>query len=167
MGSSSDSILNLIITSSMTAGRKPGSRRSARMRLLTPFVLALGLSLPLKIAAHSLYVSVGAQNVTVTLDSLELGLTDYSGLFYSEPVLPGRHVLRLEKEGYRSFLDTILVPEGLTCNHTLPLEPLRVIMINEQAGLETDSVGGPYTIQVGSFRRVDRALGRVWVFLVR
>ena len=71
--------------------------------------------------------------------------------------MPGMHVLRLEKEGYRTFLDTIFVPQGLTYNHTLPLEPLRVIVINEQTGLEADSVGGPYTIQVGSFRSMDNA----------
>lgn len=150
-------VLNLSLASPMTAGRKPAPRRSIRMRLLILLVLALILSLPLEIAAHSLYVSIGARDATVTLDTLELGLTDYSGLFYSEPVLPGMHVLRLEKEGYRTFLDTIFVPQGLTYNHTLPLEPLRVIVINEQTGLETDSVGGPYTIQVGSFRNMDNA----------
>jgi len=145
------------LASPMTAGRNPAPRRLIRIRLLIQFVVALVLWTPHKIAAHSLYVSVGAPDATVTLDSLELGLTDYSGLFYSEPVSPGRHVLRLEKEGYRTFLDTIFVPQGLTYNHTLPLELLRVIVINEQTGLETDSVGGPYTIQVGSFRNMENA----------
>jgi len=157
MGSFLNPVLNPIPVIPMTAGRKPGSHRFGRIRLLATLVMALGLSLPLQIAAHSLYVSVGVPDATVTLDSLELGLTDRSGLFYSEPVMAGMHVLWLEKEGCRTFLDTIFVPEGLTYNHSAPLEPLRVVVINEQTGLETDSVGGPYTIQVGSFRNVENA----------
>lgn len=76
MGSFLNPVLNLILVIPMTAGRKPGSRRFVRILLLTTLVLALGLPLPLKIAAHSLYVSVGVPDAAVTLDSLELGLTD-------------------------------------------------------------------------------------------
>ena len=96
----------------------------------------------------------GAQ---VSLNDVFLGRTDSAGVFYSEPVEAGYHLLQIQKEGYRSVLDTIFVPEGLTYNHTAALQALRLVMINELTGLEADSVGGPYTIQVGAFRSVDNA----------
>ena len=117
-----------------------------------PLLFAFTLVSPSALPAQSLFVSVGEANVTVTLDSLELGLTDGSGILFSEPVSRGRHFLRIEKEGYRTVRDTVDVPGELTYNHTRPLERLRVIVLNQSTGLEVDSVAGPYTIQAGSFR---------------
>ena len=113
--------------------------------------------LPLILQAHSLFVSVGAPDAAVTLDSLELGLTDPSGILFFEPVAAGYHLLRIEKAGFRTQRDTIFVPPELTYNHLLPLEPLQVVVVNEQTGAEVDSVGGPYTLQLGAFREVDNA----------
>lgn len=110
-----------------------------------------------RLTAHSLYLSVGTDTAAVALDGTLLGYTDREGVFYHEPVPAGVHLLRVEKRGYRSLADTIFVPEGLTCNHTRPLEELRVIMINELTGREDESVAGPYTIQVGAFSSVENA----------
>jgi len=125
--------------------------------LAKSFFFPLLLCLPLEALAHSLFISAGVQEARIKLDNLELGYTDWKGLFYSEPVAPGFHTLEIEKEGYRALCDTIFVPEGLTYNHTIPLDPLRMIMLNELTGLEADSVGGPYTIQLGAFRSVENA----------
>jgi len=129
------------------------------MRLMAVNILCglILLALPLQLAAHSVYLSVGVDTAAVTLDSMLLGHTDHEGIFYSEPVAAGLHVLKVEKEGYRSLVDTIFVPEGLTYNHTRPLEAFRVVMINELTGQEDESVAGPYTIQVGAFRSVENA----------
>ena len=82
----------------MTTGRTTGSGRSIWSLPLIPIFLILAVSVvSTHITAHSLYVSVGAPNATVILDSLELGHTDHSGIFYSEPVLAGMHVLQIEK----------------------------------------------------------------------
>ena len=134
---------------------KPSRAISLLSGLLLPF--AFSLLAPPALTAHSLFVSVGQANATVTLDSLELGLTDDSGVLFSQPVSQGRHFLRIEKEGYRTVRDTIDLPAELTYNHTRPLEPLRVIVLNQSTGLEVDSVAGPYTIQAGSFREEPNA----------
>lgn len=130
------------------------------MRLSAAIILGLlvaGLQPAQQLSAHSLYLSVGAGQAKVLVDGAVLGHTDSSGVFYYEPVEAGMHLLRVEKQGCHSRMDTIFVPYGLTCNYTLPLEPLRIIMINELTGREDESVGGPYTFQVGSFRDVENA----------
>jgi SPOR domain len=129
------------------------------MRLLSVNILfwIIFLVFPVKITAHSLYLSVGAGTAAVTLDGILLGYTDNEGVFYSEPVVAGVHELAVEKEGYRSQAETVFVPEGLTFNHIRPLEAFRVIMINELTGREDESVAGPYTIQVGAFSSMENA----------
>ena len=123
--------------------------------------LSIFIFFPRQISAHSLYVSVGQDSARVTLDDLELGFTDSLGVFYGEPVSSGFHRLGIEKEGFRAVLDTVFVPEGLTYNYTTPLEPFRLIVINEITGREADSVGGPYTVQLGAFRSRENAGGLV------
>ena len=128
--------------------------RLAALKILCGLIL---LALPLQLDAHSVYLSVGADTAAVTLDGMPLGHTDHQGIFYGEPVTAGFHVLKVEKEGYRSLVDTIFVPEDLTYNHTRPLEAFRVVVINELTGQEDESVAGPYTIQIGAFRSVENA----------
>ena len=141
----------------MIPGRKSGSDRSNSFPSGLLLLSILSILSPSALPAHSLFVSVGEANATVTLDSLELGLTDGSGILFSVPVSQGRHFLRIEKVGYRTVRDTIEVPNELTYNHTRPLEPLRVTVLNQSTGLEVDSVAGPYTIQAGSFREEPNA----------
>ncbi|HLA38712.1 MAG TPA: SPOR domain-containing protein [Candidatus Glassbacteria bacterium] len=117
----------------------------------------LAFSLPQTLPAHSLFVSAGAPEAAVTLDSTALGQTDQSGILFHEPVKAGYHLLKIEKQGYRTRLDTIFVPAGLTYNQILPLEPLQVMVVNEQTGAKVDSVGGPYTLQLGAFHEMDNA----------
>lgn len=128
-----------------------------RLPSLNTLCVLIILSLPRLLAAHSVYLSVGAETAAITLDESLLGHTDQEGIFYFEPVAAGTYVLRVEKEGYRTQVDTIFVPERLTYNHTRPLEAFRVIIINELTGREDESVAGPYTIQVGAFRSMENA----------
>ena len=128
-----------------------------RLQPAKTLCILIFLAIPLPLAAHSLYLSVGVDTASVILNGTLIGYTDREGIFYGEPVPAGTYLLKVEKEGCRSLLDTIFVPEGLTYNHTRPLEAFRVIMINELTGREDEAVAGPYTIQVGAFSSEENA----------
>ena len=125
------------------------------MRNLVSLVLLIAISIALSLdslGAHSLYVSVGIDSATVYLDDINYGYTDDNGVFFGQPVQTGFHILRIEKEGFRSVSDTAFFQPKLTYNYLKPLESESVRLMSEISGKEQAEVAGPYTIQAGFFK---------------
>lgn len=84
----------------------------------------------------SVLVQANVEGATVLVDGQSAGRTDGEGKLYEEGIDPGRHTIRMRKEGYAEASKTVTLEAGLT--KTVPFE---LASTNSQSSTDSQNRG--------------------------